>query len=258
MREQQIVITLKPEQFAQVQKLSKAAGAKSMGIFVRKALLAALGIEAAGKGQHAHGTQADPAQLRALAEDLKRMHIELRELVAEDAAAGEQRSGGSSSGDAAAGEQRSGGASVGAQHAVPAGASQPRSGASKDTRDLAVDQPEDSQSDIEEGNYSFADTGAGFSDDPLADLLDHSLMSRLQDYLVHSRAEKEAEELGHVDNIEPAEEIDEADEEEEPAETQAQGKEQEISKFQPQNSLEPKKNQNSSDISGGPPPKKGI
>jgi hypothetical protein len=46
MREHQIVITLKPEQFAAVQKLAKASGAKSMGIFVRKELLGALGIDA--------------------------------------------------------------------------------------------------------------------------------------------------------------------------------------------------------------------
>jgi hypothetical protein len=80
MREHQIVITLKPEQFLEVQRLSRAAGAKSMGMFVRQKLLAALGIE---------GTALPPANAAAgpdmllVAGELKRLHAELKTFVAE-------------------------------------------------------------------------------------------------------------------------------------------------------------------------------
>ncbi|HEY9869815.1 MAG TPA: hypothetical protein V6D08_11665 [Candidatus Obscuribacterales bacterium] len=80
MREHQIVITLKPEQFLEVQRLSRAAGAKSMGMFVRQQLLAALGIE---------GTALPPANaaavpdMKLVAGELKRLHAELKTFVAE-------------------------------------------------------------------------------------------------------------------------------------------------------------------------------
>jgi hypothetical protein len=84
MREHQIVITLKPEQFLQVQKLARSAGAKSMGMFVRQQLLAALGIE----GQQAEGlaqatAPAEQRDLEPVVGELKRLHGELREFVAE-------------------------------------------------------------------------------------------------------------------------------------------------------------------------------
>ncbi|MBX9689134.1 MAG: hypothetical protein K2X27_20665 [Candidatus Obscuribacterales bacterium] len=76
MREHQIVITLKPEQFLQVQKLARNAGAKSMGLFVRQQLLAALGIE----GKIAPEPEAD---IEPVLGELKRLHLELKEFVAE-------------------------------------------------------------------------------------------------------------------------------------------------------------------------------
>lgn len=81
MREHQIVITLKPEQFLQVQKLAKNAGAKSMGMFVRQKLLMALGIEAAAAQPASNAADIEP-----LVGELKRLHTELREFVNESLA----------------------------------------------------------------------------------------------------------------------------------------------------------------------------
>ncbi|MBC7999802.1 MAG: hypothetical protein IAF58_17745, partial [Leptolyngbya sp.] len=47
VREHQIVISLKAEQFQEVQKLARAAGSQSVGAFVREHLLSFLGIEQA-------------------------------------------------------------------------------------------------------------------------------------------------------------------------------------------------------------------
>ncbi|MBX9573994.1 MAG: hypothetical protein K2X77_34175 [Candidatus Obscuribacterales bacterium] len=79
MREHQIVITLKPEQFLQVQKLAKNAGAKSMGMFVRQKLLLALGIEGSAQAP-------STADIEPLVGELKRLHTELREFVNESLA----------------------------------------------------------------------------------------------------------------------------------------------------------------------------
>jgi hypothetical protein len=81
MREHQIVITLKPEQFIEVQRLTRAAGAKSMGIFVRQKLLAALGIE--GATASALGKKPGSASMVRLSGELKRVHGELKSFVAE-------------------------------------------------------------------------------------------------------------------------------------------------------------------------------
>ena len=85
MREHQIVITLKPEQFLQVQKLARSAGAKSMGMFVRQQLLAALGIEGSAQGKP-DGSELD---LEPIKTELKRLHAELREFVSESSYATE-------------------------------------------------------------------------------------------------------------------------------------------------------------------------
>src|ERR1700722_6481837 len=79
MREHQIIITLKPEQFLRVQKLARDAGAKSMGMFVRQQLLAALGIE----GQQIQEAGQSQLNLEPMVTELKRLHGELREIVAE-------------------------------------------------------------------------------------------------------------------------------------------------------------------------------
>lgn len=80
MREHQIVITLKPDQFLEVQRLARAANAKSMGVFVRQKLLAALGIE--GSAAEALGASGN-VDVEAVLADLKRVHSELRGFVAE-------------------------------------------------------------------------------------------------------------------------------------------------------------------------------
>ncbi len=78
MREHQIVITLKPDQFLEVQRLSRAANAKSMGVFVRQKLLAALGIEGVLKTE-----DASAVDVEQILSDLQRLHGELKSFVAE-------------------------------------------------------------------------------------------------------------------------------------------------------------------------------
>lgn len=88
MREHQIVISLKPEQFQEVQKQARAAGAQSVGAFVRQNLLVFLGLEEAEstrKGsQMAPSVQADP-DWRFIAGELRRLHRELKVLSSEAA-----------------------------------------------------------------------------------------------------------------------------------------------------------------------------
>lgn len=81
MREHQIIITLKPDQFLQVQRLARVAGAKSMGMFVRQRLLAALGIEGEMERDGRGSVDLQPA-----VSELKRLHSELRGFVAESLA----------------------------------------------------------------------------------------------------------------------------------------------------------------------------
>jgi hypothetical protein len=83
MREHQIVITLKPDQFLEVQRLARAANAKSMGAYVRQKLLAALGIEGTlGDEQGAAGDKSQ-VDVDAILADLVRVHCELKAFVAE-------------------------------------------------------------------------------------------------------------------------------------------------------------------------------
>jgi hypothetical protein len=83
MREHQIVITLKPDQFLEVQRLARAANAKSMGVFVRQKLLAALGIEGSLADERITGADGADVDLDEIVADLKRMHGELKAFVAE-------------------------------------------------------------------------------------------------------------------------------------------------------------------------------
>jgi hypothetical protein len=86
MREHQVVILLKPDQFLQVQRLARAANAKSMGAFVRQQLLATLGLEGApssGGGAQPAGSNAEV--LEAVSQ-IKRLHSELKTFVAESLA----------------------------------------------------------------------------------------------------------------------------------------------------------------------------
>lgn len=85
MREHQIIITLKPDQFLLVQKLAREAGAKSMGLFVRQQLLIALGIEASPNVQPSPTDMAGSAgpDLEPIKNELKVLHAQLRAIVAE-------------------------------------------------------------------------------------------------------------------------------------------------------------------------------
>src|SRR5262249_196465 len=81
MREHQIVITLKPDQFLEVQRQARAANAKSMGIFVRQQLLAALGIDGGAGG--AEGQLGGTQNVESTLAQIKRLHGELKTFVAE-------------------------------------------------------------------------------------------------------------------------------------------------------------------------------
>jgi hypothetical protein len=83
MREHQIVITLKPDQFLEVQRLARAANAKSMGVFVRQKLLAALGIEGSLGDEQIPATNGNEIDLDVIVADLRRVHGELKAFVAE-------------------------------------------------------------------------------------------------------------------------------------------------------------------------------
>lgn len=86
MREHQIVITLKPEQFLEVQRLARAANAKSMGMFVRQKLLAALGIEGSLAPSQTGDAALTPQAVSQILTELHRLHAELRGFVAESVA----------------------------------------------------------------------------------------------------------------------------------------------------------------------------
>lgn len=83
MREHQIVITLKPEQFLEVQRLARAANAKSMGMFVRQKLLAALGIEGSLAPSTSGESSLSPQAVNQMLTELHRLHGELKGFVAE-------------------------------------------------------------------------------------------------------------------------------------------------------------------------------
>lgn len=83
MREHQIVISLKPEQFQEVQKQARAAGAQSVGAFVRQNLLLFLGLDESDNSkkssQMSPAVQADP-DWKFIAGELRRLHSELKVL----------------------------------------------------------------------------------------------------------------------------------------------------------------------------------
>lgn len=80
MREHQIVINLKPEQFEEVQRMASAAGSKSVSVFVRQKLISLLGLMSQG-GSADDG--ADEPDLRQLTGELRRLHRELQIFVAD-------------------------------------------------------------------------------------------------------------------------------------------------------------------------------
>ncbi|CAN5678579.1 hypothetical protein BH10CYA1_BH10CYA1_63700 [soil metagenome] len=79
MREHQIVINLKPDQFEEVQRMARAAGSKSVGLFVRQKLIATLGLAAPRTG----ATEDEAPDLKQLTGELRRLHRELQIFVAD-------------------------------------------------------------------------------------------------------------------------------------------------------------------------------
>lgn len=79
MREHQIVISLKPEQFLKLQQLARAAGAKSMGMFVRQTLVENLGLDGAAKAKPAPSLASD--KLHGVIDEIKKLHADLHNLL---------------------------------------------------------------------------------------------------------------------------------------------------------------------------------
>ena len=79
MREHQIVISLKPDQLKEVQRLARAANAGSLSVFVRQSLLGALGIEPTQTINNA----VDSTTLAPVVNELRRLHGELKSFAAE-------------------------------------------------------------------------------------------------------------------------------------------------------------------------------
>ncbi len=179
MREHQIVITLKPEQLAEVQRLSKAAGAKSMGIFVRKALLASLGLEGASPQGASGSLSVSSEESMKIAEGLRRLQKELKILVADTLSQAE-----STVADQVVAVSSSL-AELQAQTQVQAS---PRNSQAASVPTKPVEEElapeEDLEEDLAEEPVDLIedDDESGLVRDPLEDLLDRSLMERLKDY----------------------------------------------------------------------------
>lgn len=80
MREHQIVINLKPEQFEELQRMARAAGSKSVNLFVRQKLISTLGLAGPGNGSP---DESDAPDLKQLTGELRRLHRELQIFVAD-------------------------------------------------------------------------------------------------------------------------------------------------------------------------------
>lgn len=86
MREHQIVISLKPEQFEEVQRLARAAGVRSVSTFVRQRLLSLLGVNAGELKVQPESAQ--DTDLSEISEELQRMQRELQVFIAESLSQG--------------------------------------------------------------------------------------------------------------------------------------------------------------------------
>jgi hypothetical protein len=83
MREHQITITLQAEQFQEIQRLARTAGARSVGTYAREKLLAAVGLNLGSKNLKANRAQ----DLTSVTGELKRLHRELQIFIAESLSA---------------------------------------------------------------------------------------------------------------------------------------------------------------------------
>jgi hypothetical protein len=77
MRDHQIVISLKPEQFQQLQELARAAGAKSVGTFLREQMLSTLGVSGDAS------THSAVPNWQLIGGQIRRLHRELQLFIAE-------------------------------------------------------------------------------------------------------------------------------------------------------------------------------
>ncbi|MGH9552239.1 MAG: hypothetical protein ACRD3W_22830, partial [Terriglobales bacterium] len=85
MREHQIVVSLKPEHFQQVQRMARAAGSKSVGVYVRQKLLSSLGLE----GQEEREDRSSGPDWQRISGQLRRLHRELQVFIAESLTSGD-------------------------------------------------------------------------------------------------------------------------------------------------------------------------
>ena len=94
MREHQIIINLKKDQFEEVQRLARLAGSKSPSVYLRDRMLAFLGIEGealAEAGTDGSTTKKGPesaSDIQRVRSELARMHNELQAFIAESLSAG--------------------------------------------------------------------------------------------------------------------------------------------------------------------------
>lgn len=82
MREHQIVFSLKPEQYQELQRQAKAAGARSVGMFVRQRILSTLGLDKDANPLPRRSGEKDP-DWRFISYELRRLHRELKMLIEE-------------------------------------------------------------------------------------------------------------------------------------------------------------------------------
>jgi hypothetical protein len=79
MREHQIIINLKPEHYQELERLSRASGARSVSVFVKDRMLASLGIGGSANVANAPGS----LNVAAVTADIRRLHRDLQVFVAE-------------------------------------------------------------------------------------------------------------------------------------------------------------------------------
>jgi hypothetical protein len=79
MREHQIIINLKPEHYQELERLSRASGARSVSVFVKERMLASLGIGGSANVANAPGS----LNIAAVTSDIRRLHRDLQVFVAE-------------------------------------------------------------------------------------------------------------------------------------------------------------------------------
>lgn len=79
MREHQIIINLKPEHYQELERLSRASGARSVSVFVKERMLASLGIGGSSSSMTVPGT----LNVASVTADIRRLHRDLQVFVAE-------------------------------------------------------------------------------------------------------------------------------------------------------------------------------